>query len=41
MTSAAKRSPKIREGAEWLAANTDAEYAEKVLRSNAAQFLRV
>ena len=36
-----KRSPKIREGAEWLLANTDPGYAGQVLRGNAAQYLRI
>lgn len=36
-----KRSPKIREGAEWLLTNTDPAYAGQVLRGNAAQYLRI
>lgn len=36
-----KRSPKIREGAEWLLQNTDPAYAGQVLRGNAAQYLRI
>lgn len=36
-----KRSPKIREGAEWLLTNTDPAYAGQVLRGNSAQYLRI